>query len=586
MYNWSLDELYTDFGQSYQADLDTLTKLIQDYTQLASTLEVVAANPEVLINALEQKAKIMTLIYRLYAFASLRMSTNSTDNEALSNLGKVDQLVSALSKPDTLFDKWIVANKDSLDSWSNASDYIKEHHFILNETIENSTHLLNEDVEEALSLMKINASTAWSQLQGYLTSTLTQELDGKQLSLTEIRNLAYDEDQETRKRAYLAELELYKQARNSIAYSINSIKGEVNQEMKLRHYNNALEKTLIQSRVKKETLDALLSAIEESFPVFRKYFKHKAKLLGHKNGLPWYDMFASVGSASNKQYSIEESREYIVNAFSTFSPDMAAMAARAYDEKWIDFLPYSGKRGGAFCSNLPFIKQSRILSNYGYTLSDIVTLAHELGHAYHGYMIEDQSILNSDYTMPVAETASTFCENIVLNAALKEASDEEKISLLESSLQDLAQITVDIYSRYTFEDEVFKHRQEGFLFPDVLEDIMINAQKKSYGDGLDENYLNSGMWICKGHYYEASLNYYNFPYAFGGLFALGLYGKFKEEGQSFVPLYQNLLKATTTATCEDVAAIADIDVTKIDFWRSSLQIVEERVEEFIRLTSN
>ena len=275
----------------------------------------------------------------------------------------------------------------------------------------------------------------------------------------------------------------------------------------------------------------------------------------------------------------------ILNSFGTFSEDLKDLAERAYDENWIDFLPREGKRDGAFCNNLPQIKQSRVMTNYDGSISDIVTIAHELGHAYHGHMIEDLSILNTGYTMPVAETASTFCENIVFNAAMKTASDEDKLVLIENSLTDLTQIIVDISSRYQFEKEVLDRRQDEFLFSDDLKKAMITAQKNTYGDGLNQENLHPYMWVCKGHYYNAGLSFYNFPYAFGGLFALGLYAQYEEEGASFVPKYQNLLTATTTASCEDVAKLADIDTQDPDFWRSSLKLVEKRIDDFIELSS-
>ena len=353
----------------------------------------------------------------------------------------------------------------------------------------------------------------------------------------------------------------------------------------MRGYNNALEETLIDSRLSSNTLDSLVKAIENALPELRRYLKHKAKLMGYTNGLPWYEMFAPVELSNPKKYTIEDSKEIIVESFGSFASDLQDMATQAYDDKWIDFLPREGKVGGAFCYNLPHIKQSRILSNFGGSISDIVTLAHELGHAYHGLMLEDNSILNTDYTMPVAETASTFCENIVFNASLETASDEEKIMLIENSLQDLVQITVDILSRYKFETEVFDKRSHDFLDAAALKKIMTQAQTDTYGDGLDSSTYHPYMWIAKGHYYSAESNFYNFPYAFGGLFALGLYAQFEKEGKDFVPKYRNLLKATASASCEDVAKLANIDTTQVAFWESSLDQIVKRIDQYIELTS-
>ena len=261
------------------------------------------------------------------------------------------------------------------------------------------------------------------------------------------------------------------------------------------------------------------------------------------------------------------------------------MTERAFDEAWIDFYPRPGKVGGAFCENLPAQKQSRVLTNFNGTLDSVVTLAHELGHAYHGLQIETHKPLNWDYSMPVAETASTFNEAIVMNVLLKKASKQEKLYIIESTLRDITQTTLDIYSRYLFERTVFDRRKSEFLFADDLCEIMTKAQKTAYGDGLDPNVLNPYMWICKSHYYSEELSFYNYPYAFGSLFARGLYSKYQHEGAAFVPKYKEMLHATTVNSVEDTAKLVGIDLTNPDFWRQSLQSYVELIDEFIELTN-
>ena len=365
----------------------------------------------------------------------------------------------------------------------------------------------------------------------------------------------------------------------------NTHKQQVLCECDLRGYESPLAMTLHQSRMKKETLDAMLSAMKDYMPIFHKYLRRKAEVMGYKNGLPWYELFAPMGK-TNTKFTIETAKDYLINHFSPFASDMADMMKQAFEEEWIDFYPKKGKVGGAFCANLPFVKQSRVLTNFDGNIGDVVTLAHELGHAYHGMMIEDHRILNTDYSMPVAETASTFNENIIMNAVIEEASDEEKLVLLENQLQDLTQIMCDIYSRFLFESEVFERRKNEFLFSKDLEEIMLNAQKTAYGDGLDPNYLHPYMWVNKGHYYSSQLSFYNFPYAFGGLFARGLIVKYKEMKENFVPKYREMLKATTVSDVEDVAKILDIDLTSKDFWISSLETAKKDIETFLSLTEN
>ena len=257
---------------------------------------------------------------------------------------------------------------------------------------------------------------------------------------------------------------------------------------------------------------------------------------------------------------------------------------RAFAEEWIDFYPRNGKVGGAFCEALNSKKEFRVLTNFSGSFSDIVTLAHELGHGYHDFMVHDNEPLNMDYSMPVAETASTFNENVITSYAIDHTTDdEEKLALLESQLSDAAQIMCDIYSRFLFESEVVKRRKNSFLLADELNEIMLNAQKKAYGNGLDQNFLHPYMWVCKSHYYSADLGFYNYPYAFGGLFARGLYAKYKKEGSAFVEKYKKMLKSTPVMSVEDVAKICDIDLTDKKFWMMSLHSYDAEVDEFERL---
>jgi len=306
--------------------------------------------------------------------------------------------------------------------------------------------------------------------------------------------------------------------------------------------------------------------------------------LGHKNGLPFYDLFAPIGNV-NKTFTVEEARDYIIYNFGTFSPRLREMAERAFHDGWIDFFPKKGKVGGAFCANIHSIKESRVLTNFKGSFGDVITLAHELGHAYHGENIFTESILNSEYTMPVAETASTFCETIVNKAALKDStSKEEKIYLLESSIQDYTQVIVDILSRFYFEKSVFEGRKSTLFDENELKELMIDAQKRTYGDGLDSAQLHPYMWLCKSHYYSGGLSYYNFPYAFGLLFAKGLYSAYLKDKKNFVPLYDKLLSATGKNSVEDAAKIAGIDVSSKEFWISSLELLKSDIDDFLKLT--
>ena len=584
MYNeWSLDILYKGLDdKKYKEDMKKLTKLTNEIISFSETLEESEDEEGLLLTAIDYMEQFEVLRASLQDFLSLREAVNTADGKIVNELNILQKLLSESSKPFAVIMKWIAGIKE-VDKYMDKHPKLKAYSYLLNNIKQDAKHLLSDDVEDVIAKLNISAGAAWSNMQGYLTSTLEVDYRGDIITLPQVRNLAYSDNPSVRKDAYYAELKAYEKVKDAVSYSMNNIKAQVNTISGLRGYESPLAQTLEQSRMKKETLDAMLEAMVEYMPVFRKYLKHKAKLLGHKKGLPWYDLFAPMGESESK-FTVEEAREYLVKNFRGFADDLADMVDQAFDEEWIDFFPKKGKVGGAFCENMPNVKQSRILTNFTGTLNDVITLAHELGHAYHGLNIQDHLPLNTDYSMPVAETASNFNESLIMEAIIKEASGMEKMALLESQLQDTTQIMCDIYSRYLFETEVFEKSKQGFLFADELNEIMLKAQKTAYGDGLDYDYLHPYMWLVKPHYYSEELSFYNFPYAFGGLFARGLYEKYKKEGEEFIPKYRALLNATTVSTVEECAKEAEINLEDPDFWRTSLKAYERMVDEFIKLS--
>ncbi len=578
---WSLDVLYKGYDDpKFASDEAELDRLISEFTKMASSLN---GDPkDELIRALQLNQELMKKASALFSFASLSQSTNTSDFKAAAILGRLSGKMSATAAPRTALVQYVAGLSD-LQSVIDADPLLKEHEFYLKNIKEDARYTLSPEVEKVISLYEISGSSAWSDMQSFLTSTVPVEYEGKITNLSDIRNLAYDPDPAVRKNAYEAELKSYERIRDAVAFSLNSIKMEVIRHCQLRGYDSPLDETLKNAHMKRETLDALMSAMEEYLPKFWEYMKAKARLLGHEGGLPFYEIFAPL-KGNDKEYTTQDARDYLVDLFSTFDQEETDMIARAFDESWIDFYPHDGKVGGAFCASLSSVSQSRILTNFGGTLGDVITLAHELGHAFHNHCLRDNSLMNRDVSMPVAETASTFNEVVAMNAAIAMEKDPiARRALIENQLQDATQIICDIYSRYLFETAVFENREKEFMFADRLCELMLEAQKKAYGDGLDHDYLHPYMWCCKSHYYSGNMSFYNFPYAFGGLFARGLYAKYLKEGGSFVPLYKKLLKATGTTTVEGAAEVAGIDLTDKDFWRSSLQILADEIDEFIAL---
>ena len=572
---WSLKEIYPSFeSEEFKRDFERFSNFREVFNGL--TLEDNLESIKAAIAALEE---FSVLSSRLGNYINLTLTANTTDETANKYRTLFGNAYAALNSAYTKVYKFIGSVETDITSDENLKDY----EFYFAEAKKQYKHLLSDELEDVIAKFSISGGDGWEQLFEAMTSGVEGEFKGEKVTLSEIRNMAYDADAAVRKEAYETELKMYDTIKEPIAFALNNIKQQVLTETSLRGFESPLAQTLEASRMSRKTLDALLEAIREYLPQFRAYLKHKASLLGYENGLPFYDLFAPIGESS-RRFTIEESKEFLLENFKGFSEDLAQMTKEAYENNYIDFLPRKGKVGGAFCSNLPFIKQSRILTNFSGSLSDVVTIAHELGHAYHGLHIENHRVLNQEYSMPVAETASTFNENIVMNTVIKQASDAEKVALLESQLQDTTQIIVDIYSRYLFEASVFENREKSFMFSKDLEKLMLDAQKEAYGDGLDPDAMHPYMWACKPHYYSSGLSFYNFPYAFGGLFSKGLYAIYQEQPEGFVEKYQELLRATTVTSAEDTAKVLGVDVEDSAFWKKALAQVADNIEQFIALT--
>ncbi len=579
---WDLSVIYRGFDDpAFLSDLAALDEAVRACCADAARADSMTHGDAVRCY-IRNGERLTTLVSRLAGYAMLRTSADTGDTDAMSMLDRVMEKLSAVSAADAGFRRRIASFAD-LDALIDADPALSEYRFLLGKIREDSRYLLSEGEEALFARLDLSGASAWSKLQQTLTSTVRASYRGEEIPLSAVRNLAYDPDPAVRRDAYEAELASYAPIAEAVAFSLNSIKQQVLTECSVRGFDSPLDQALHASRMRRETLDALLCAMKEYMPVFRRYLRAKGRALGHPDGLPWYDLFAPMGKNDTK-YTVEDAERYLLDVFARFDPALHDMVRRAFGERWIDFFPRPGKVGGAFDHGMPAIGQSRVLTNFDGSFSDVMTLAHELGHAFHDQQVFPNAPLNQEYSMPVAETASNFNELLVGNTALSLASDPDvKLALLESQVSDLTQIICDIYSRYLFESAVFARRPEEFMNAQRLCEMMLEAQKEAYGDGLDPAVRHPYMWACKSHYYSGGLSFYNFPYAFGGLFARGLYARYCAEGASFVPAYKALLRATATTTVEGCAAMAGIDLTDPAFWRTGLETAAKDIDTLIGL---
>ncbi len=594
---WDLSNVYPGLESAeFQAAVAELRASLDDFDRFldehhisggpAADGQTGATLAPVLAGALDRANALLRLYGTLRAYVQAFVATDSYNTVAKRLLSELQMQGVRWQQQSVRLEAWIGAHAEYLPASLAADATVRAHAFFLQETAEQSRYLMSEGEEGLAAELGLSGVQAWSKLQTTVCSQIVVpfERDGRteNLPLAALQNLGHDPDPAVRQRAYDAELAALHAAREPLAACLNGVKGAVNTLSRRRGRRDALHTALDQARIDTTTLDAMLGAMWDSFPAFRRYFKKKAQRLG-RAALPWFDLQAPVGR-SERSYTFPEAEALIVDQFGRFSPRLAAFARRAFAGRWVDAEPRAGKRGGAFCMSVPRVDESRVLLNFDGSLDQVFTLAHELGHGFHNDCMVGKTELQTVTPMTLAETASIFCETIITDAALAAAADpEEELAILETALIGAAAVIVDIASRYLFEKEVFERRVRAELSADDFCDIMLRAQAETYGDGLDPNFRHAYMWTWKPHYYRPELSYYNFPYAFGLLFGTGLYAIYQERGAAFVPDYEALLASTGEGTAADLAGRFGLDLRQRAFWEASLKVIEKRIDRYCAL---
>lgn len=578
--HWNLDVIYPT-NDDFEKDLKTASE------ELKQLKDLLSGGRAGLADAIERMNRINDIMETLYAYTSARVTVNTADKESVNALNKVEELGVDSAVVSTLFTNFVAANTDQ------CAEYVKKHpeyEYILKEIREDAAHQMSDELEELAADLMRSGSDAFSRLQESVSSSSCAELDlsdlGEELSklggtktVIELRALSTHPVREVRRRAYEAELKVWKEHEVAFAYALNSIKGTSLTLEKRRKWKSPIERSCATARITEKTLDALISSLEKYLPMFRKYLKAKAKLLGI-DSLAWYDIVAPVGKSS-ASYTYEDALRLVSRFYGAFNPAMGEFAKNAYDNNWIDPFPTKGKTGGAYDTYIPKIRESRVFANFDGTYDGVSTFAHELGHAWHDHIVSTKPALLRSYPMTLAETASIFSEFIVFKGASQEAEGDDRLAILEQFVQGACQVCVDILCRFYFEREIFKRRKEGELMAADFCEIMTECQKKTYGDGIDESLMHPYMWAVKGHYYSTGFSFYNYPYAFGQLFGLGLYSRSQHDNGSepFFEKYNRLLSLTGQLPAKDVAATAGIDLEDRSFWEEGLEIIASYARE-------
>ncbi|MCS6939174.1 MAG: M3 family oligoendopeptidase [Roseiflexaceae bacterium] len=592
--HWDMTVVYPALDSpEFKHDLTAVRQAFDDITALFDHLKIdwrddqatddsaVAAFNTAVAALNDLLERFSTLRAYVYSF----VATDSRNEQAQAALSLLTQDSVKLTKLLKRLTAWLGGL--DVETLIQRSAVARDHAYLVRRAAAEARHLMSPAEEELAAELDLSGGIAWTRLYQNLTSQIMVPIErGGQiveLPMSQVRNLARDPDREVRRRAHEAELAAWERAALPIAAALNSIKGQVLALSRRRRWASPLDVSLFDNGIDRATLDAMMSAAREFFPAFQRYLRAKARLLGVER-LAWYDLFAPVGSGG-RSWQFSDAEAFIVAQFTRYSPRLGAFAARAFREHWIDAEPRAGKAGGAFC--MPLRRdESRILVNHDSTADSMFTLAHELGHGYHNLNLAQQTMLNRDTPMTLAETASIFCETIVRNAALQDATRDETLEILEAFLSGACQVVVDITSRFLFETALFEQRAVRDLSVSELCALMTDAQKKTYGDVLDEQTLHPFMWAVKGHYYNSGFSFYNYPYMFGLLFGLGLYAEYQRAPETFRARYDDLLASTGLASPIDLAARLGFDLRAPEFWCASLNVIRNDIDRFEALVDD
>ncbi|WP_335872730.1 M3 family oligoendopeptidase [Bacillus sp. 2205SS5-2] len=583
---WDLEEFFPGGSDSalFREHMDDLEEKIMLFTEKENLFNSPTAKN--VLEMIEPATNVMLHLRQAGAFIGCLQAQNMNDRKADSLRGELTSMSAAFQTSFNSFQQKLAQTND--DDWINLvqDERLNELSFVLNEWQTKAKEKLSNEEEALIQALAVDGYHGWGEMYDTIVGSMEieVEVDGesKRLSIGQANNLSSHSDSKVRQEVMKKLESAWQEKEELFARTLNHLGGYRLQVYKARGWNEVLKEPLGYNRMQQETLDAMWGAISQYKDAFVGYLNRKAKLLG-KDKLSWSDLDAPVSTATSEM-TFDEGAHFIQKHFRKFGPEMADFAKQAFENEWIEAEDRPGKRPGGFCTLFPLSEQSRIFMTYSGSMSNVATLAHELGHAFHSYALRPMHTLNRNYAMNVAETASTFAEMIVADAAVKEATTEkEKIALVEDKLQRSVALFMNIYARFLFETKFYEERRQGIVSAKRLNELMEGAQKEAYGEALSDYHPH--FWASKLHFYITSVPFYNFPYTFGYLFSLSIYAKALEEGEGYEEKYMNLLRDTAVMNVEElVMKHLGEDVTKQAFWEKGVKLCVEDVEEFLRLT--
>jgi len=574
--DWDMGSLYGDVDSPrFKKDL---AEVVRRSKKLETLLKGKRSDLCVVVREYEL---ILDIMESLSAFAAAMRTIDTGNAKYVKAVTQVGKASLAVDHMHVAVLGYLASHTDAVAALTQKGGPLERYAYVLGELLEEQKHTMKPELEALASDLNRSGTDAFSRLQESVSANASIEwCAGERKTATELRGFAFSSDRELRKLAFDKELAIWEEHQDAFAAALNGVKGATITLDGMRGYASPLKRSLAQSRIDQETFDSLLSTLQDNLPMFRRYLGAKAKLLG-LDSLAFYDLFAPVGKGG-RQYTYEEAQAFVIKQMKGFSPKMGSFVAQAFADHWVDPFPHQGKVGGAYDTAFPVFGESRVLANFDGTYNGVSTFAHELGHAFHDSIVLPLPHLLRTYPMTLAETASIFSEFVALQGALAEADDDERLTLSEHFLQDACQVCVDILCRFLFEQEVFEKRRQEELTAEGFSRLMVSCQKRTYGE---LSAYHPYMWAVKGHYYSSDFSYYNYPYAFGQLFGLGLYAEYEKDKASFEDKYVALLSRTGSMSAMSVASSIGIDIHDKRFWQQGMDVIGAFADRFVHHAS-
>lgn len=582
---WDLSSLYGSMGDpEIIADLKKLEVLVCDLEKSISQWFAQKECRVVFVeNFFRQLEAITKISSKVGHFIRLSYSSDMTVEHFDSLRGALNLQKAAIVKINTRFEAYL-AKVPNLDKLISSSAYLNDFTYRIKELVGRQVFNFSEKIEVMIKQLLQNGLESWANMQLRRITNNTIEYDGKALSMHQFRTLEETTDRKCKLERNTAYNKSFIKHEEFSLEALNNIKGDVIAVNTARGYSSVLDEALQVCRMKEKTLNALLKACNDNMEPLREYYRLKAQRTGY-DVLPYYEISSPIRSLGKipKKYNISAAEDMILQSFKGFSSGLAECAGTAFRNRWIDYLPRKNKSGAAFCSGIYPLSEFRVLLNYDYTLNAVRTLAHELGHGYHGLKLSEEIVFRSEVTAVTAETGSTFCEAVFGDYLEKNTQEEDLLSYYDFMLGGQVGTIVDCLSAFYFEKELFTKRGKGPLTVQEMQEATLMGFKKTYGNAVDIDSYNKNMWISRLHFYNPSVNYYNFPYTFGLLFSLALYSKFKEAGAGFIPKYDKFLKMTGSASVEQLGELVEIDVNDSKEWEKSIIIILDKIDNYKKL---